>query len=62
MTRPVLKKTEKALALLEQIHPKYPTRHYTVFEAATKYKVGLATIYRHLKKKELAAQQQEVAE
>lgn len=58
MARPVLKKTMQALALLEKIHPKYPERLYTVWEAAKKYDVPLTTIYRHLRKKEeLKAQQ-----
>lgn len=51
MARPVLKKTEKALALLDKAHPKYPARNYTVFEAAAKYGVGLTTMYRHINKK-----------
>ena len=49
MTRPILKKTKKALALLETFHPKYPNRFYTVFEAAAKTGTALSTIYRHLK-------------
>jgi hypothetical protein len=50
MARPVLKKTEKALALLDKPHPKYPNRNFTVFEAAAKYGVGLTTMYRHINK------------
>lgn len=57
MARPVLKKTTQALALLEKIHPKYPERCYTVWEAAKKYDVPLTTIYRHLKKKQELANQ-----
>lgn len=49
MTRPILKKTQKALSLLETFHPKYPHRFYTVFEAAAKTGTALSTIYRHLK-------------
>lgn len=47
MARPILKRTKKALALLETIHPKYPSRFYTVFEAAKKTGTPLSTIYRH---------------
>lgn len=49
MARPILKRTKKALMLLETIHPLYPHRLYTVFEAATKTGTPLSTIYRHLK-------------
>lgn len=52
MSRPVLKKTIQALELLDKIHPKFPSRTYTVWEAAKKYDVPLTTIYRHLKKKQ----------
>lgn len=57
MSRPVMKKTQKALKLLETIHPKYPTRLYTVFEAAAKTGTALSTIYRHIKLQETARNQ-----
>ena len=63
MARPVAKRTEKAMKMLVTVHPKYPTRRYTVFEAASRTGVALSTIYRQIKKQEsaaaLAAQQSE---
>jgi hypothetical protein len=62
MARPVLSKTKKAMALLDKVHPKYPDRRYTVFEAAAKTSVALSTIYRQLKNQEKAAEATKLAE
>lgn len=54
------KNTIKALKLIDTVHPKYPNRRYTPYEAAQKTGVGMSTIYRHIKKQaDEAAKQSE---
>lgn len=61
MPRTISKHTQKALALLDKVHPKYTNRRYTIYEAAKKAGVGLSTLYRNIKRKEeaLAVKQKE---